>query len=184
MRLPAVLFCVTVVACAPVRTADPRPETTPAPAVLRASGVPAGAQRVEVRWVSDGDTLTVRAVRRGVLARGVDEPVRLLEVDTPESKDPDLPVQCFAVRATRALERLVPPGSTAWVVPDTDLRDRYDRALLYLWNADGVFVNERLVRRGFARAVLYPPNDRHIALIREAEADARKHRRGLWGSCA
>jgi micrococcal nuclease len=155
----------------------------PTPEALRPPAAPPGAQRVEVAWVSDGDTVAVRAVGRGVLARGVVEHVRLLEIDTPESKDPDLPVQCFALRATKATERLLPRGSAAWVVPDRELRDRYGRALLYVWNADGVFVNDRLVRRGFARAVLFRPNDRYIALMRAAEDEARAARRGLWSAC-
>jgi micrococcal nuclease len=145
--------------------------------------VPRGAQKVTIAWVSDGDTVVVRAVSRGVLAVGELEHVRLLEIDTPESKDPDLPVQCFALRATAATERLLPRGSVAWVAPDRELRDRYGRALLYVWNADGVFVNERLVRRGFAKAVLFRPNDGHIELMREAEVVARAAGRGLWSAC-
>lgn len=158
----------------------PRQQATVTPAPL---DVPEGAQRVEVRWVTDGDTLTVRAVRRGPLPRGVDTTVRLLEIDTPESQHPDLPVQCFALRATRALERLAPVGSSAWLVADREESDRYHRALRYLWNADGVFVNERLVRRGLARAVLVAPNDRFIDRVRAAEDDARRNGRGLWGAC-
>jgi micrococcal nuclease len=159
------------------------PSGTSMPKAPRPPAAPRGAQRVEVAWVSDGDTVAVRAVGRGVLARGVVEHVRLLEIDTPESKDPDLPVQCFALRATSATERLLPRGSAAWVVPDRELRDRYGRALLYVWNADGVFVNDRLVRRGFARAVLFRPNDRYIDLMRAAEAEARAAGRGLWSAC-
>jgi micrococcal nuclease len=147
------------------------------------SAIPQGAQQVEIAWVSDGDTVAVRALRPGVLAVGSLEHVRLLEIDTPESKNPHLPVQCFALRATKATERLLPKGSVAWVAPDRDLRDRYGRALLYVWNADGVFVNLRLVRRGFARAVLFRPNDLHIDVMRAAETEARAAGRGLWSAC-
>ncbi|WP_147384868.1 thermonuclease family protein [Nocardioides cavernaquae] len=166
----------------------PRQSAAPAsvvatPATVRPPAIPRGAQRVEVAWVSDGDTVAVRALRRGVLAVGALESVRLLEIDTPESKDPDLPVECFALRATQATERLLPRGSVAWVVADRELRDRYDRALLYVWNADGVFVNLRLVRRGYARAVLFRPNDRYIDLMRSAEAAARRAGKGLWSAC-
>lgn len=145
--------------------------------------VPDDAQRVEIRWVSDGDTVGVRAVGRGVLARSEDTTVRLLLIDTPESKHRDLPVQCFAQRATRATERLLPEGSDAWVQADRELLDQYGRALLYVWNADGTFVNERLVRRGFARVEWYRPNDRHLDRIRAAERAARDAGRGLWSHC-
>ena len=63
------------------------------------------------------------------------------------------------------------------------MSDPYDRALLYVWNDEGVFVNLELVRSGAARAVLYEPNDRYIDQMRRAEADARDAGRGLWGAC-
>jgi micrococcal nuclease len=182
----ALLAVVLLAGCGVTTEAVPsrpsQPAATPSTAP-RPPAAPPGAQRVEVAWVSDGDTVAVRALRRGVLAVGALEHVRLLEIDTPESKDPDLPVQCFALRATRATERLLPRGSVAWVVADRELRDRYGRALLYVWNADGVFVNLRLVRRGFAGAVLFRPNDRYIELMRSAESAARRAGKGLWSAC-
>lgn len=170
-----------VVESAAVETVAPQPAASPA--AVPQPAVPADAQRVEVVWISDGDTFGARAVRRGVLPRDVNETVRLLEIDTPESKAPGRPVECFAERATRALERMLPRGSTAWVQGDQELRDRYGRALLYVWNDHGVFVNERMVRRGFARAVLFRPNDRYIDRMRSAEDAARKAGRGLWSAC-
>jgi micrococcal nuclease len=109
--------------------------------------------------------------------------VRLLEVDTPESVAPGMPVECYAERATEELTRLAPPGSTIRVLRDRDLLDPYGRTLLYVWNERGQFVNLDLVRSGAARAVLYPPNDRYIALLRGAEAHARASDAGLWGHC-
>lgn len=173
-----------VAACEPVPVvrpdAVPAASRTPAPTPL---AIPKDAQRVTVSWVTDGDTVALRAVRRGVLPQGVDTRVRLLEIDTPESKDPDLPVQCFALRATAATERMLPQGSTAWAQTDRELHDRYGRTLGYVWNARGVFVNEALVRRGLARVLFYRPNDRHLERIRAAESAARSAGRGLWSHC-
>lgn len=170
-------------ACATAPVAAPPAQSRAASAAPERLGIPDDAQRVQVRWISDGDTVTVRAVRRGVLPRGVDTTVRLLEIDTPESKDPDQPVQCFARRATRATGRLLPEGSVAWVQRDEELHDRYGRTLGYVWNADGVFVNEALVRRGLARVLHIRPNDRHLERIQAAEDEARGAGRGLWSRC-
>ncbi len=41
------------------------------------------------------------------------------------------------------------------------------------------FVNQALVRDGFARAALYEPNDRYIDLMYRAEGSARAADRGL-----
>lgn len=146
-------------------------------------GIPAGAQRVVIRWISDGDTVGVRATAPGVIPQDGDTVVRLLEIDTPESKDPDLPVQCFALKATRVTTRLLPRGSVGWLEYDRELHDRYGRTLAYVWNARGVFVNERLVGRGLARAVYFRPNDRHLDRIRAAEQRAKAAGRGLWSHC-
>lgn len=41
--------------------------------------------------------------------------VRLLEVDTPETKKPGEPVQCYGPEVTRFTAGLLPLGSTAYV---------------------------------------------------------------------
>ncbi len=157
-------------------TATARPGVDP-------QGIPQDAQRATVRWVSDGDTVTLRAVRRGVLPEGEDVPVRPLEIDTPELKRRGVPVECLARAATAATERLLPRGSVAWLQTDRELHDRYGRTLGYVWNDRGVFVNEALVRRGLARVAFYRPNDRHLERMQAAEAAAREAGRGLWSRC-
>jgi micrococcal nuclease len=177
------LVCVLQIAALLVAGCQARPGLVadPGSEPTRSRGVPSGAERVRIEYVVDGDTVIVSSTGSLVVGEAT---VRLLEVDAPESKKRDEPVQCFARRAARALARLLPVGSSARVVADRDLIDRYGRTLLYVWNADGVFVNERLVRRGFARAVLFRPNDRYIDRLRVAEDAARRERRGLWGACA
>jgi micrococcal nuclease len=123
--------------------------------------------RVTVDRIVDGDTIVVRTGATSTR-------VRLLEIDTPEYG------RFCAVEATRRTAELLPVGSTATVQPDRELLDRYGRSLFYVWNAHGVWVNKDLVVHGFARAVLYPPNDAHIAEIRAAEADAKRSRLGVW----
>ncbi|MFC4782839.1 thermonuclease family protein [Nocardioides sp. MAHUQ-72] len=166
-------------------TTSAPPETAAPPAVARDDvSRPAGARTATVVRVVDGDTLELRVPEgtRGVPV-GDRTPVRLLEIDTPESVEPGAPVECYAKRAAAELERLAPPGSKVWVLPDKDLVDPYGRTLLYVWNADGEFVNLELVRSGAARSVLYEPNDRYIGLMRRAEAQARDRGSGVWGRC-
>ncbi len=147
-------------------------------------GVPKGAQRGTVIRIVDGDTLHLTPTSKGVLDRRADVTVRLLEIDTPESKDAHRPHQCYSDEATAELTRLVPEGSEVRFVADRELRDQYGRTLLYVWNDDGRFVNLAMVRRGFAKAVLFEPNDQHIATMRSAQRKAEAAGRGLWGACA
>jgi len=170
---------------APEPTTTESPAPSPTPTVPVPAGVPAGGHRVEVVRIIDGDTLAVRAIELGApLASTSTVTVRLLEIDTPETKHPDRPVQCYGSEAAAALAQLVPVGSAAYVVADRELRDRYGRYLLYVWNAGGTFVNLSMVDGGFAKAVLYAPNDAHITEMRQAEQRARSARRGLWAACA
>lgn len=163
----------------PPTTAPPTASVAPAPA-----GVPDDVQQARVRRVVDGDTLEIAAVSAGpILASVAQVDVRLLEIDTPETKHPTEPRQCYGPEATARLEQLAPQGSTVWVQRDQELRDRYGRYLLYLYNDEGVFVNLRLVSEGYARPTRYEPNDRHWQRISAAGEQARSARAGLWGAC-
>lgn len=123
--------------------------------------------------ITDGDTLRLDL-------EGSELRVRLTGIDTPEVY-PE--VECFGPEAEQLLRELAPVGSTLRVEYDLDPRDAYDRELLYLYTADGTFVNLEIVARGAAEAVLFEPNDRYWDQLRAAEQAARDARLGLWGQC-
>jgi micrococcal nuclease len=130
-----------------------------------------------VREVVDGDTIVVRL-------HDTDEKVRLLGIDTPETKDPRKPVQCFGKEASAHTAELLPPGTEVHLVRDVEDRDRYDRILAYVYRAqDGLFVNLELARGGFADLLTYPPNVAHTSDFQGAVAEARREQRGLWQAC-
>lgn len=127
--------------------------------------------------VVDGDTLVVDT-------DGVEERVRLIGIDTPESVDPNRPVMCFGKEATAHLNELVPPGTPVRLERDVEARDRYDRLLAYVFrSADGEFVNLAMVRDGFADQYTFPPNVEHTSTFRAAAREARAGGVGLWGAC-
>lgn len=126
--------------------------------------------------VVDGDTIAVRL-------DGREETVRYIGVDTPETKRPGTPVQCFGPVASAFNERLV-EGERVRVERGVEERDRYGRLLGYVYRAsDGLFVNEALVRGGYARARAYAPNDRYAAQFDALAEAAREGGRGLWSRC-
>ncbi len=134
----------------------------------------AGLARVE--RVVDGDTIKVRLDGRL-------ETVRYIGVDTPETKKPGTPVQCFGKAASHENERLV-DGERVRLVVGVEPRDRYGRLLAYVRRArDGLFVNERLLAGGWARTLTIAPNDRYALRFRGVEARARATHTGLWGQC-
>ena len=111
------------------------------------------------------------------------EKVRYIGVDTPETKHPSMPVQCFGQKASEFNERLV-GGQRVRLVRDVEARDRYGRLLAYVHRMrDGLFVNAELARLGYAQPLTIAPNvrfaDRFATLAREAREDGR----GLWSAC-
>lgn len=164
-------------------TSQPTTSASASQAIPR--GVPRGAQQAKIERVVDGDTVALRALRSGSALMSTEQvTVRLLEVDTPETVNPNTGVECYGPEAAAFTKRVARPGSRVWVERDQEARDRYGRHLLYVWTADGTFLNKELVRTGHATAVLYEPNDRYIQQMRRAEREAKAENRGLWGKCA
>lgn len=128
----------------------------------------------EVLRVVDGDTIEVSV-------EGVEERVRYIGVDTPESVAPGRPVECFGRRAAAFNERLV-GGRQVSLRFDRERRDRYGRLLAYVRVGDRD-VNAELVQRGFGRTLTIPPNDSRAELFARLERGAAGAARGLWGAC-
>jgi micrococcal nuclease len=129
---------------------------------------------VEVVRVVDGDTVEARV-------GGEVEDVRLIGVDTPETVKPDAPVECFGPEASAFTHRVL-EGESVRLVFGEERRDRYGRLLAYAYLGDRLF-NAALVRRGLARTLTIPPNDRFAGQLRRLELDAARTGRGLWGAC-
>jgi micrococcal nuclease len=143
------------------------------------SSPPAAGSAVdtEVRRVIDGDTITI--TRDGAEVR-----VRLIGIDTPETKKPNTPVECFGKEASARTEALLPAGTPIRLVYDVDTLDTYGRDLAYVYRrGDGLFVNLSLVTDGFAALDTFPPNVAHVGELTRAADDARQQHRGLWQAC-
>jgi micrococcal nuclease len=131
--------------------------------------------RATVVHVSDGDTITVDVGNRV-------ERVRILGADTPEVVDPRKPVQCYGPEASAHTKARLPPGTEVTLETDAEPRDKYGRLLAYVYVA-GARYDDELLRLGFARLLVIPPNGVHARAMLQAELAARAVRRGLWGSC-
>ena len=182
----AVLASGCVRARTPVVLAEPAPTTGPS-APLSAIGGPLRRGPLEanamVKRSIDGDTVAVTLNDGANGSRSV-ENVRLIGIDTPETKRPDTPIECFGKKASAATASLIPPGTPVRLERDVEERDRYGRLLAYVFRAnDGLFINHELVRTGFAAAYTYPPNVAYTDTFREAAEVAQAVGVGLWGEC-
>ena len=137
-----------------------------------------GDDGVRVVRVVDGDTIIVEI-------DGREERLRYIGIDTPETVQPNTPVECFGQEASAENRRLV-EGKRVELERDVSERDRFDRLLRYVYvveDGERVFVNQALVANGFAFASTFPPDVRHEETLRAAQREARDERRGLWSAC-
>ena len=159
----AVGVVLAAASCAPqVAAPDPSSRSGPNALVVR---------------VVDGDTVVVSI-------GDAEENARLIGIDTPETKRPDTPVECFGPEASDRLGALLPPGTPIRLELDEEPRDRYGRLLVYLYRSgDDVLVNEAMAREGLADELSIAPNTALAPRFAAAVDAARADRTGLWGAC-
>ncbi len=122
---------------------------------------------------TDGDTIRV-------MYKGVNEPVRYLLIDTPETNHPRLGKQPFGTEAKERNRALVNSGNLTLEFDVGEKRDKYGRLLAYVY-VDGKSVQEALIRDGLARVgYVYPPNTRHLTPYEEVQKVAKSQKLGFW----
>ena len=131
-----------------------------------------------VAYIVDGDTVDL-------VINGREERVRLIGIDTPETKKPDTPIECFGPEATAFMQQLLPVGTPVLIERDVVNRDDYGRLLGYVYRAtDGIFVNYEMMRQGYAQPLSFPPNDTYARLFADAARAAERDDAGLWAACS
>jgi micrococcal nuclease len=133
-----------------------------------------GARKV-VR-VIDGDTLVLSPK----------EEVRLIGVDTPETKHPKKSVECFGQEAAKFTKRMV-EGKNVRVERDEmnvarRHKDIYRRTLVYIYLEDGTSLNKEIIRKGYGYAETRFPF-RYPGEFQGLERQARERGLGLWSAC-
>jgi len=126
------------------------------------------AEIYKVKRVIDGDTL--------LLING--ERVRLIGVDTPETKHPQKPVQYFGREAYLFTKQMI-DGKEARFEFERQKRDRYGRLVAYAYLLDGTFLNAEIIKQGYGFAYTKFPF-KYMEEFRRYEREAREKRKGLW----
>ncbi|MCU0313143.1 MAG: thermonuclease family protein, partial [Solirubrobacteraceae bacterium] len=93
------------------------------------------------------------------------------------------PVECFGPEASARAKDLL-DGERVRLEYDVETTDRFERRLAYVFReGDDLFVNEALLRGGYAERFRDTPNRRYVDRLIAAEAAARRENAGLWGTC-
>jgi endonuclease YncB( thermonuclease family) len=170
-------------------TPSPPPSPTPSPPARTSF-------YAVVTGVVDGDTIRVR---RGIRRTYT---VRLIGIDTPETKRPGTPVECGGPEASSSMFRLgfTRPRDTdgdglydrkggrgrrvkVSTDPTQDRRDSYGRLLAYVRTAKGSLATAQL-RAGAATVYVFENPFEQLGAFQAAEASARDAGRGAWATCA
>jgi micrococcal nuclease len=127
--------------------------------------------------IVDGDTIDIRDDVRGRLR------IRLLGIDTPETKKPGYTVGCWGPQASEFAKDTMLGERVALIRdPTQDVTDRYGRTLAYLDKADGWDYSVEAARAGAAHSYIYHGHPAARAdEIAAAEQEAKIAGRGLWG---
>ena len=136
--------------------------------ILLLSAACSHAQSLICTRVVDGDTI--------ILSNG--EKLRLIGVDTPETKRPNTPVEYYGKEASEFTKKMV-EGKTVRLEYDWQQRDKYGRLLAYVYLKDGIFLNAEIIKQGYGHAYTRFPF-KYLDQFREYEKDAREAKRGLW----
>ena len=122
-------------------------------------GGPQGGETARVVQVIDGDTIDVNL-------NGEQVRVRYVGVNTPERDQ-----SCYS--EARAANSSMVSGQNVTLLRDTSDTDQYGRLLRYVYVGD-TFVNEQLLRGGWAEVVVYQPDDEHADDFRTLEQQAAR----------
>jgi endonuclease YncB( thermonuclease family) len=163
----------TAIVGLPSATPAPSPEPSPAEPAAASTVAPtpadAGVSEAQVIEVVDGDTIKV-------LVEGAKLTLRYIGIDTPEMGGAD-------GKTAREQNVALVSGRTVRLEQDVSATDPYGRLLRYVW-VGNLMVNAELVRLGYARAVAYPPDTEHQAMLEALHAEAEAAGRGFWATAA
>lgn len=120
-----------------------------------------------------------RAVDGDTLKLSTGERIRLIGVDTPETKHPKKPVEYFGKEAAAFTRREI-EGREVRLEYDWQKQDKYGRILAYVYRIpDNFFLNVEIIKQGYGHAYTRFPF-KYLDEFRTYEREAREERRGLW----
>ncbi|MEJ5172662.1 MAG: thermonuclease family protein [Hydrogenothermaceae bacterium] len=150
------------------------------------ANIPKNLKEATVVRVIDGDTIVVNI-------DGIEEKVRLIGVDTPESRlnkratvqerELNRDVETIVDLGKQAKEftkSFVKPGVKVYLEFDVQPRDKYGRLLAYVYLLDGRMLNKEIICNGYAMPLTIPPNVKYEKEFRECFQKAREEKKGLW----
>ena len=132
--------------------------------------------------VIDGDTVRAR------LASGRQLTVRLIGIDTPETKRPGVPVECGGKQASAFMRRIAfdhGRGRQVTLVsdPSQDQTDRYGRTLAFVDARGKGDLGRLMLRAGWASVYVFEQPFARLVRYQDAADAAERAPSGVWERC-
>ena len=145
--------------------------------------------KAKIKRVVDGDTAIIYFLTDDG-TRYKEERIRFIGVNTPETVDPNRPVEYYGKEASDFTKKEL-KDKIIWVLTDAGVRDKYDRLLGYIWldepqnlNSEkevrAKMFNAKLLLDGYAQTMTIQPNVRYSSMFVKFQREAREAKRGLW----
>lgn len=129
-----------------------------------------------VKEVFDGDTISIIPINHNKNTRY--EKIRLLGIDAFEKDQNE-----FGMLGKQYLTMLL-LSKKVCIETDVQEKDKYERTLGYVFLGRALdkkrFINEDLVKNGYALLYSYPPNIKYIEGLKKAQVYARANMLGVW----
>lgn len=131
--------------------------------------------KYNVSYVNSVDGDTVKVKKNGKVIT-----LRLLLVDTPETKHPKLGVQPYGKEASNKTKNLVSRGQKLSIEYDKGAKtDKYGRHLVYLYS-NGKSVQKELLGSGLARVGYVYSQKQYLNEYKRVENKAKSSKKGIW----
>lgn len=134
--------------------------------------------------VIDGDTIKVKIGNK-------EEKIRMVLVNTPETKHPTKGVEYYGKEASAYTKKEL-TNKEVYLEKDVSDRDKYGRLLRYIWlempNLNNKIdqelkekcFNAKLLLNGYANLSTCPPDVKYVEQFKDFEKEAKKLGVGLW----
>ena len=127
--------------------------------------------KAKVKWVYDGDSLLLTDKRK----------IRIIGIDTPETKHHRQKAQAYGAKAREALRALLNKFNNQIMLRYGKERfDKYSRTLAHVYLPDGTNISNWLLARGFAKTLAFPPNVKLADCYKQSERVAQTQELRLW----
>ncbi|MHA7963664.1 thermonuclease family protein [Paenibacillus sp. CAU 1782] len=108
--------------------------------------------------------------------------IRMLYIDTPETKKANTPVEPFGPEASQLTAQLLEDSVEVRLSFDKEIKDRFNRTLAIVELKDGGILNELLLQEGLAKVMIIEPNTKMENVYKQLEQEAKQNKLGIWST--